>query len=51
MELPQKIVDSSDEIKGFIIVIDEFQLLGTIKSPEAFFWLIRSYSQQQFNVS
>ena len=51
MELPQKIVDSSDEIKGFIIVIDEFQLLQYIESPESFFWLIRSYSQQQFNVS
>lgn len=51
MELPQKIVDSSDDIKGFIIVIDEFQLLKSIESPESFFWLIRSYSQKQFNVS
>ncbi len=51
MELPQKIVDSSEDIKGFIIVIDEFQLLQSIESPEAFFWLIRSYSQKQFNVS
>ena len=51
MELPQKIVDSSDDIKGFIIVLDEFQLLQSLKSPESFFWLIRSYSQQQFNVS
>ena len=51
MELPQMIVDASDEIKGFIIVIDEFQLLKSLKNPEAFFWLIRSYTQEQFNVS
>lgn len=51
MELPQLIVDSSDEIKGVIIVIDEFQLLNSLKNPEAFFWLIRSYTQEQFNVS
>lgn len=51
MELPQKIVDSSDNIKGFIIVVDEFQLLKTLENPEAFFWLIRSYTQKQFNVS
>lgn len=30
MELPQKIVDSNKNIKGFIIVIDEFQLLQSI---------------------
>lgn len=51
MELPQIVVDSSDDIKGFIIVIDEFQLLKSLKNPEAFFWLIRSYTQEQFNVS
>lgn len=51
MELPQKIVDTIDEIKGYIIVIDEFQLLKTLENPEAFFWLIRSYTQKQFNVS
>jgi len=51
MELPQLIVDSSPNIKGFIIVIDEFQLLKSLKNPEAFFWLIRSYTQEQFNVS
>ena len=50
-ELPQNIVDSFDEIKGFIIVIDEFQLLKTLENPEAFFWLIRSYTQKQYNVS
>ena len=50
MELPQKIVDSSDEITGFIIVIDEFQLLKNVEDPEAFFWLIRSFTQKQFNV-
>ncbi len=51
MKLPQIIVDSSEDIKGFIIVIDEFQLLKSLKNPEAFFWLIRSYTQEQFNVS
>ena len=51
MELPQKIVDSSEEINGFIIVIDEFQLLKKINNPESFFWLIRSFSQTQDNVS
>ena len=50
MELPQKIVDSSNEIKGYIIVIDEFQLLKNIEDPEAFFWLMRSFTQKQFNV-
>jgi len=51
MELPQIIVDSSEDIKGFIIVVDEFQLLKSLKNLEAFFWLIRSYSQEQYNVS
>lgn len=50
MELPQKIVDSSDEINGYIIVIDEFQLLKNVEDPDAFFWLIRSFTQKQFNV-
>lgn len=50
MELPQKIVDSSDEISGYIIVIDEFQLLKNVEDPESFFWLIRSFTQKQFNV-
>jgi len=50
MELPQKIVDSSEEIDGFIIVIDEFQLLKNVEKPDAFFWLMRSYTQKQFNV-
>ena len=51
MELPQKIVDSSQDIDGYIIVIDEFQLLKYLRNPEAFFWLVRSFSQKQFNVS
>lgn len=50
MELPQKIVDSSNDITGFIIVIDEFQLLKNVEDPEAFFWLMRSFTQKQFNV-
>ncbi|WP_455644850.1 AAA family ATPase [Methanosphaera sp.] len=51
MELPQSIVDSTDDIKGFIIVMDEFQLLKNLSNPEAFFWLIRSFVQEQSNVS
>jgi AAA+ ATPase superfamily predicted ATPase len=51
MEFPQKVVDQIESIDGFVIVIDEFQLLGGLKSPEAFFWLIRSYTQNQDNVS
>ena len=52
MEYPQKVVESSDgKIKGFVIVIDEFQLLGELNSPEAFFWMFRSYTQDQDNVS
>lgn len=50
MELPQKIVDSIDEINGFIIVIDEFQFIKYVENPEAFFWLFRSYSQNQSNI-
>ena len=50
MELPQYIIDSSDKYKGFLIVIDEFQLLKHLNNPEAFFWLIRSFTQKQFNV-
>jgi len=51
MEFPQKIVESSDEINGFVIIIDEFQLLTNLNNPEAFFWLIRSFNQFQDNVS
>ncbi|RAP47855.1 MAG: ATPase [Methanosphaera sp. rholeuAM6] len=51
MELPQQIVDSNKNIKGYIIVIDEFQLIQYVENPEAFFWLIRSYTQEQYNVS
>ncbi|MDR3063779.1 MAG: ATP-binding protein [Methanobrevibacter sp.] len=52
LEFPQKIVDSSKgKIKGFVIIIDEFQFLGELKSPDAFFWLIRSFTQKQDNVS
>lgn len=50
MELPQFLVDSSDEIKGIIIVIDEFQQLKHVENPNAFFWLFRSYVQKQSNV-
>ena len=51
MELPQKIVNESSDVEGFIIVIEEFQNLKNLKNPDAFFWLLRSYSQVQYNVS
>jgi len=51
MELPQKIVDKNDNINGFIIVIDEFQNLKNLENPDAFFWLMRSFSQTQHNVT
>ena len=50
MELPQDVVDSTNNINGVIIVIDEFQLIKYTNNPEAFFWLIRSYLQNQANV-
>jgi len=52
MNYPQKIVDSSHgKINGFVIVIDEFQFIGELKSPESFLWLFRSFSQYQDNVT
>jgi hypothetical protein len=52
MEFPQKVVDASEgNIKGFVVIIDEFQLLGELENPNSFFWLIRSYTQDQDNVS
>ena len=51
MELPQKIVDKYENVNGFIIVIDEFQNLKNLTNPDAFFWLMRSFSQSQHNVS
>jgi hypothetical protein len=51
MEYPQKVVENIDGIDGFIIIIDEFQMLKKLKNPESFFWLLRSYSQFQSNVS
>ena len=51
LELPQKVVDNDENIHGFVIVIDEFQNLKNLKNPDAFFWLMRSFSQTQHNVS
>ena len=51
MEFPQKIVDEIDELSGFVIIIDEFQKLKKIKKLDKLFWLIRSYTQRQHNVS
>lgn len=51
MEFPQKLMDKLDDKDGFVIIIDEFQFLGKLKNPEAFFWMFRSYTQNQDNVS
>lgn len=51
MEFPQKIVDTIDEVKGFVIFIDEFQTLTKMDNLDKFFWLIRSYTQTQHNTS
>ena len=51
MEFPQKIVNELDELNGFVIIIDEFQMLRKINHLDKFFWLIRSYNQTQHNVS
>ncbi len=51
MEYPQKVVESIDGIDGFIIILDEFQMLKKLRNPEDFFWMLRSYSQFQSNVS
>lgn len=50
MDLPQYIVDTSQNIKGIVIVIDEFQQLKHVDNPDAFFWLFRSYVQKQSNI-
>ena len=51
MEYPQKFVENNKSIDGFIIIIDEFQLLKKLKNPDDFFWMIREYNQFQSNVS
>lgn len=52
MQFPQKIVDNNrEDVEGFVIIIDEFQLLSELENPEAFFWLVRSYTQNQGNVT
>ena len=51
MEFPQKIVDEIEGIDGFVIIIDEFQMLKKINQLDKFFWLIRSFNQTQHNVS
>ena len=51
MEYPQKVVENIDGIYGFIIILDEFQMLKKLINPEDFFRMLRSYSQFQSNVS
>lgn len=51
MELPQKIIEQNKDIDGFIIILDEFQLLDNLENPDAFFWLVRSFNLFQSNVS
>lgn len=51
MEFPQKIVDSTEELNGFLIIFDEFQIITNLENDDAFFWLLRSFNQFQDNVS
>lgn len=51
MEFPQKIVESNDELNGFLIIFDEFQMITNLENDDAFFWLLRSFNQFQDNVS
>ena len=51
MEFPQKIVDEIDGIDGFVIIIDEFQMIKKTGDFEKFLWLLRSFNQSQHNVS
>jgi len=51
MQLPQKIVENTEEVDGFIIIMDEIQMLKQMKNSESFFWLLRSHNQFQTNVS
>ena len=51
MEYPQKVVENIDGIDGFIIILDEFQMLKKLRKPEDFFWMLRSYTQFQSNVN
>ena len=51
MEFPQRVVDEVDGVEGFVIVIDEFQMLSEVDHLDKFFGLIRSFSQFQHNVS
>lgn len=51
IEFPQKIVESNDELNGFLIIFDEFQMITNLENDDAFFWLLRSFNQFQDNVS
>lgn len=52
MQFTQKLVDSSSgSLNGVLLIIDEFQLIGELDNPTAFFWMIRSYTQEQDNVT
>lgn len=47
MEFSQEIVDENEDIKGFVIIIDEFQMLD---HPDEFFALMKRFNQTQHNV-
>lgn len=53
LELPQKIYeDHSPDLKGAIMIIDEFQVLKDLGDRlDAFFWFLRSVIQSQKNVA
>ena len=53
LTFPEKIYnDNSNELKGVIILIDEFQLIKELDDyKESFLWNIRSYIQNQRNIA
>ena len=53
LTFPEKIYnENSDNLKGIIILIDEFQLIKELNDyKESFLWNIRSYIQNQRNIA
>ena len=53
LTFPEKIYnDNKNEIKGIIVLIDEFQIIKELdKYKESFLWVLRSYIQNQRNIA
>ena len=53
LNLPQEIIEYSDEVEGSIMIIDEFQALKDLgeKNLDSFLWLIRSIISNQEKVA